>query len=177
MRLLTLEGNNKLWEDLAKTVAAECDNVIRSWPGYDNFILSKLDLNWSSRRTASRGGLYAEGPGISIAMNVACMIRTRPYRIYEYKSFDTDPVIGGFYGTNPWLPLGLHICHEMAHAAQFYAHFNLGIISDRPHGTQFKNNYAKIRKVVLNKHIPPNQQQLKEEYLKIIEDTIRGVYI
>lgn len=170
------DNNKKIWEDLAKTLASECENVIRQWSGYDNFVLSKLDLDWSLRRRSSRGGLYAEGPGISIAMSIACMIRTSPYRIYEYKSFDADPIIGGFYAKAPWLGLGLHVCHEMAHAAQYYAHFNLGITSDRPHGTQFKNNYAKIRRAVLNKHIPLNQQQLKEQYLKIIDDTIRGAY-
>ena len=170
------DKNKKIWEDLAKTIAAECENVIRSWPDYDNFVLSKLELDWSTRRRSSRGGVYAEGPGISIAMSVACMIRTNPYRIYEYKSFDADPVIGGFYGSDPWLPLGLHVCHEMAHAAQYYAHFSLGKLSDRPHGMQFRSNYAKIRKAVLNKHVPPNQQQLRTEYLKIIDDTLRGVY-
>lgn len=172
-----MDDNGKSgWNSLAKEVALECENVIRSWPGYDNFILSKLDLDWSTRRRSSRGGIYAEGPGISIAMSLACMIRTSPYRMYEYKSFDADPVIGGFYAKDPWLPLWMHICHEMAHAAQYYAHFSLGITSDRPHGMQFKNAYAKIRRAVLNNHIPINQTQLKEEYYQLIEDTIRGVY-
>ena len=171
-----MEDNKTVWEDLARTISAECESVIRSWPEHDNFILSKLDLDWSTRRRSSRGGVYAEGPGISIAMSLACSIRTTPYRLYEYKSFDADPVIGGFYAKAPWLALGLHVCHEMAHAAQYYAHFSLGILSDRPHGTQFKSAYYKIRRAVLNKHIPINQKQLKDEYHKLIDNTIRGVY-
>ena len=168
--------DKQLYEQKAKLWASQCEDVIRAWDNYQNFVLSKLELDWSPRRRSSRGGWYKEGAGISIAMSLACMPRTSPYRMYEYKSFDADPVIGGFYATDENLSLGLHVCHEMAHAAQYYGHFSLGIISDRPHGMQFRSNYAKIRKAVLNKHIPPNQQQLRTEYLKIIDDTLRGVY-
>lgn len=164
----------KNWNNLARSWAWECESIIRSWKGYEGFVLSKLDLDWSSRRKSSRGGMYAEGPGISIAMNIACMIRTEPYRMYEYKSFDADPVIGGFYAKDHTLPLAMHVCHEMAHAAQFYAHCILGIVSDRPHGIQFKTAYAKLRKAAFNKHIPLNQQQLKDEYYQLIDSVLRG---
>lgn len=174
--MISDENSKSTWESLAKSWALECEQVIRSWSGYENFVLSKLSLDWSTKRVASRGGMYAEGPGISIAMSTACMIRTSPYRMYEYKSFDADPIIGGFYARDLSLPLGMHVCHEMAHAAQFYAHFSLGIESDRPHGVQFKSAYAKIRTALFNKHIPKNQQQLKDEYYQLIDDTIRGVY-
>lgn len=161
-------------EQLARSWAWECESVIRSWDQHEHFVLSKLDLDWSPKRRGSRGGMYAEGPGISIAMQVALMIRTDPYRMYEYKSFDADPVIGGFYARDTNLALGLHVCHEMAHAAQYYGHISLGIPSDRPHGDRFKTVYAKIRRAVFNKHIPRNQEQLKAEYFNLIEDAVLG---
>jgi hypothetical protein len=98
------------------------------------------------------------------------------FRIYEYKSFDHDPIIGGFYACDENLALGLHVCHEMAHAAQFYAHYNLGVEFDKPHGSLFKSRYSKIRQAVLNKQIPINQQQLKQEYDSIIERVVKGTY-
>jgi hypothetical protein len=167
-------GDKQLYEQKAKSWARQCEDVITSWPGYQNFILSKFELDWSPRRRCSRGGWYKEGAGISIAMSVACMPRTSPYRMYEYKSFDADSLIGGFYATDENLSLGLHVCHEMAHAAQFYSHFNLGIISDRPHGNLFKDTYRKLRVAVLNRHIPVNQKQLKEQYEEMLLSFVRG---
>ena len=38
------------------------------------------------------------------------------YRVYEYKSFDSDPDIGGIYTRNKWHRLELVILHEIAHA-------------------------------------------------------------
>lgn len=166
--------DKQLWNEKAKSWARKCEDEIVSWPGYESFVLSKLDLDWSPRRRSSRGGWYKEGAGISIAMSQACMPRTSPYRMYEYKSFDSDPVIGGFFSKNENLSLGLHVCHEMAHAAQFFAHFTLGIESDRPHGNAFKQAYRKIRIAVLNRYIPINQQQLKEEYSNMLLSFVRG---
>lgn len=162
------------YEHLARSWTRQCEDVITSWAGYQNFVLSKCELDWSTRRRSSRGGVYKEGPGISIAMSLACMPRTDPYRMYEYKSFDADPVIGGFYAKDENLSLGLHVCHEMAHAAQFYSHFNLGIESDRPHGNLFKDLYRKLRVAILNRHIPINQKQLKEQYEDMLLSFVRG---
>ncbi len=167
-------GDKQLYEQLARSWARQCEDVIRTWTGYQNFVLSKFELDWSTRRRSSRGGVYKEGPGISIAMSLACMPRTNPYRMYEYKSFDADPLIGGFYATEENLSLGLHVCHEMAHAAQFYSHFNLGVLSDRPHGNLFKDSYRKLRVAVLNRHIPVNQKQLKEQYEEMLLSFVRG---
>jgi hypothetical protein len=155
--------DKKIWEAKAKSWVSQCEHVISAWTGYENFVLSKCTLDWAITRRASRGGWYKEGPGISIAMSQACMPRFAPFRIYEYKSFDSDPVIGGFYATDENLALGLHVCHEMAHAAQFYSHFELGIESDKPHGLLFRKLYSIIRTEVLNKKIPINQAQLKNE--------------
>jgi hypothetical protein len=166
--------DKKLYEHRARSWASQCEDVIRTWSGYENFVLSKLDLDWSIKRRSSRGGLYKEGPGINIAMNLACMPRTNPYRMYEYKSFDKDPVIGGFYASDENLSLGFHVCHEMAHAVQFFAKFELGVYTDRPHGDSFKTPYRKIRLAVLNKLIPVNQKQLKEEYEQMLISFVRG---
>ena len=166
--------DKELYEHKAKLWARQCEDVIRTWDNYQNFVLSKFELDWSLKRRSSRGGWYKEGAGISIAMSLACMPRTSPYRMYEYKSFDADPVIGGFYATDENLSLGLHVCHEMAHAAQFYSHFNLGVESDRPHGVLFKNTYRKLRVAVLNRHIPVNQKQLKDQYDSMLLSFVSG---
>ena len=42
-----------------------------------------------------------------------------PLRHYEYKSFDADKFIGGFYTDNMEHPLLAVIAHEVAHAIQF----------------------------------------------------------
>ena len=40
--------------------------------------------------------MYADGPGINIAMYRCCKNDNgEVQRVYEYKSFDLDPVIGG----------------------------------------------------------------------------------
>lgn len=162
------------YEKHARTWANECEHNIKSWAGFESFSLSRLVLDWSTRRRSSRGGWYEEGPGINIAMSVACMPRTNPYRVYEYKSFDADPIIGGFYARDECLPVAWHVCHEMAHAAQYYAHFALGIESDRAHGKQFKAMYSKLRIATINQIIPKNQAQLKEEYYDMISNIVTG---
>jgi hypothetical protein len=163
-----------VYEQHARRWALECEHVIRSWQRFETFTLSLLVLDWSTRRRSSRGGLYKEGPGINIAMSIACMPRTTPYRVYEYKSFDADPVIGGFYGVDPHLPVAWHVCHEMAHAAQYYGHYSLGIESDRAHGKQFKSLYSKLRVATINKLIPLNQLQMKEEYYAMLMGIVTG---
>lgn len=168
--------DRKNWEHKAKIWATQCEQLITSWSGYENFTLSRLSLDWSTKRRASRGGMYAHGPGISIAMSQACMPRMEVFRMYEYRSFDADPVIGGFYARDENLALGLHVCHEMAHAAQFYGQFVLGVESSRPHGKEFKIPYSKIRKNILNNHIPRIQHQLKQEYDDIITSIVGKRY-
>lgn len=166
--------NRQQAEHAAKQAAQECGSIIRTWQGYKAFTLAKLVLDWKVSRKSSRGGWYAAGPGINIAMSGACTFRTSPYRIYEYKSFDLDPVIGGFFARDPELAIQHVVCHEMAHAAQFYADRVLGDKIDRPHGDSFKRPYKALRQQYLNTKIPQNQQQLKQEYDVVVTNILAG---
>lgn len=161
-------------ETIARTAARECEHIIQNWDSFESFVLASITLDWNTRRVASRGGWYASGPGINIAMSAACTLRTSPYRLYEYKSFDLDPQIGGFFARDPGLAVELHVCHEMAHAAQYYAHVCLGRLKDRPHGQSFKQPYRLLRQSYLNPRIPKNQLQLKQEYETVLAKILTG---
>lgn len=146
-----------------------CEDLIVSWSGFEDYKLGLFKLDWSTRRTSSRGGIYHNAPGINIAMNVAVKPTKIVARAYEYASFDRDKVIGGFYYTDTNLKLGHHICHEMAHTVQFYSRSVLGLGDfDKPHGKSFKTPYRAIRQKILNPLLEP-QQELQEQYNKIMK--------
>lgn len=153
---------------------SKCEDVISTWSDCADFVLHKCVLDWSPRRRSSRGGWYASGPGINIAMFNTCRQRTEPYRMYEYASFDSDPVIGGFYSADPNLALGMVICHEMAHAVQFYRVVHLGKPRGKPHGPDFKLPYSLLRKALINPHIH-SEALYKEQYEKIINEINKPV--
>lgn len=147
-----------------------CEDYIKTWPQLQDFSLGLFKLDWSPKRKCSRGGIYSQSPGINIAMHIATREHSSVARLYEYASFNDDPEIGGFYYTNADLKLGLHICHEMAHAVQYYRNLKgVGLKYDRPHGQSFKEPYRLIRKKVLNPFLEP-QEQLKKEYLILINN-------
>lgn len=148
---------------------SKCEDIISTWKDCADFSLHKCTLDWSPRRRSSRGGWYASGPGINIAMALSCRQRTIPYRMYEYRSFDSDPVIGGFYSADPDLGLGMIICHEMAHAVQFFRVVQLGKPRGKPHGPDFKTPYALLRKALINPKLH-SQSLYKEQYEKIIRE-------
>lgn len=154
---------------------SKCEDVISTWDDCKDFALHKCTLDWSPRRRSSRGGWYATGPGINIAMHLVTKPRTTPYRMYEYPSFDADPIIGGFYAEDPDLALGMVICHEMAHAVQFFRIVHLGKPRGKPHGIDFKTPYAAIRKAIFNKHIH-SEALYKELYDKMIKETVKGIF-
>ena len=154
---------------------SKCEDVISTWTDCADFALHKCVLDWSPRRRSSRGGWYATGPGINIAMNIIAKPRTDPYRMYEYQSFDTDPIIGGFYATDPDLALGMTVCHEMAHAVQFFRVVQLGQPRDKPHGLAFKQPYSKLRAAILNPLLH-SQSLYKERYDKMVYETVKGVF-
>jgi hypothetical protein len=154
---------------------SKCEDVISTWSDCKDFVLHKCILDWSPRRRSSRGGWYATGPGINIAMAVTCKTRTVPYRMYEYPSFNGDPVIGGFYAADPDLALGMTICHEMAHAVQFFRIIHLRKPRGKPHGIEFKEPYAKLRKAIFN-HLITSEALYKEQYDALLKDTVKGVF-
>ena len=161
------------WEKRAYTWMDACEDEIRRWKDCSSFKLGLFKLDWSSRRRSSRGGLYGNAPGISIAMYPVTRDPQGVARCYEYRSFDGDPVIGGFYYRDANLKLGMHICHEMAHAVQFYAARILDTQPiDRPHGRSFKKPYAALRQTILNPRLE-SQQELEEEYKNMLKEIER----
>lgn len=123
---------------------------------YSGFTL-EYKLDWSLSRTSSRGGMYAKGPGINMAMAHLVPISST-YRYHEYASFDKDPYIGGFYSSRSYDKLEAVILHEIAHALQFFEYKKLNIRC-KPHGPIFKKYYRMLRGQFLN-HKLPNQSSL-----------------
>jgi hypothetical protein len=156
--------DKKQYEILVKEWVIKCED----------FCLAKLSMDWSPRRRSSRGGWYdsAGGPGINMAMSLYFGNDKLPISYsYEYASFDKHPVIGGFYYTkdSKYLRGAMVVCHEMAHAAQFYSSRQLYKQIDRPHGESFKQPYSTIRINLFNYLIPKNQHELASKYNEMLK--------
>ena len=159
---------NKYANDYIRKVEAFCQREI-----YKKFKLSSVKLDWSINRRSSRGGMYADGPGINIAMLGCCRDhKGQIYRVYEYSSFNDDPDIGGFYTRRSYDKLDMVILHEIAHALQYYSY---KIIRHRckPHGPVWKNFYSRLRNAFLNNTLE-NQHEMANEYQRI-KDEIVGI--
>jgi hypothetical protein len=159
---------NKYANDYSRKITSwVVDNI------YSDFTLT-TKFDWSNKRVASRGGLYATGPGINMAMASAYPNNNgEVYRFYEYKSYDSDKVIGGFYSKDPILKLEALLLHEIAHAIQFFSYKKTGTRC-KPHGPVFKNYYSILRNEFLN-HKISEQIALKKEYDEYINNLNRGV--
>lgn len=168
-----MEESKKYLNNLVTSWARTCESEVRNWPKFQEFNLDTIKLDWSTRRTSHLGGWY-DGPGISIAMCLLARPKTNPYRYYEYKSFDADKYIGGFFAKDPELGIKTIITHEVSHAAQYFADKVLGIHIDRGHGLSFKKPYKKLRDTLINPHIPINQKQLSMEYADLISSILKG---
>lgn len=153
---------------------------VEAWVQAEIYTKFKLSggkkLDWSEKRRCSRGGYYADGPGINIAMHGA----TRGYvtgeiqRVYEYASFDNDRFIGGIYTRDKYDKLRLIILHEIAHALQYYS-YRVNRFRCKPHGTVWKNFYLRLRNQFLNPYLE-DQIVLKNEYDKIVEQIKTGKF-
>ena len=106
--------------------------------------------------------MYADGPGINIAMHYLVKTQGDIYYSNEYKSFDKDPEIGGFYSRNKYHKLEMVILHEIAHALQYYS-YRLNNYRCKPHGPAFKNFYRRLRNTHLNPFLE-NQRELSDKY-------------
>lgn len=159
---------NKYTRDYAATV--------KDWAVanvYSDFTL-QVKLDWSDKRRSSRGGMYADGPGINLAMYHAYKdYKGEIYRFMEYPSFDKDPHIGGFYAKDPYLKLECVVLHEIAHALQFLS-YRKNSVRCKPHGPVFKNFYKRLRTEFLN-HKLPNQAALKTDHDDYVNKLNRGV--
>jgi hypothetical protein len=143
---------------------------------YSDFSCS-VNLDWSTARRSSRGGIYKNGPGINIAMSSAALIdnsNQNVYRFYEYPSYDSDKVIGGFYSKDYTDKLYAIIAHEVAHAVQFFEYKKLSIRC-KPHGPIFKKYYSLFRKQFINEYIPKNQLSLKDQYDEQLVGLVRTI--
>jgi len=156
------------WIAWGNKQVSDMESFIQTWPhkGCSSFQMGEIKFDFSKRRVSSRGGINkVDGiwmPFISIAMHNY----TQPsniYRFYEYKSYDEDKVIGGFYSNNIEHRIIAVICHEMAHAIQFWHTYYNNIQNVKPHGEEFKTYYAALRQVYLNNNLP-DQKDMGKRY-------------
>ena len=148
------------WEAFADIWVKEMEWYCEEYfiPG---FKLSVKKYDWDVKRKSSRGGYYASGPGINIAMNILSY-RGGINRMYEYSSFDADPVIGGFYSYGGSCVMRMILAHEIAHAVQ-RTWDRMKEQRSKPHGEEFKKYYKALRWEFVNKHLP-DQVQAKADY-------------
>jgi hypothetical protein len=127
-----------------KTVA---NYVKTNLPGFTLQVI----IDHSPKRVTSRGGMYAKGPGINLALNSFTRFKQPDgtYKFNEYPSFAKDPVIGSVIGSFDKCTKAL-VVHEIAHAVQFYYVKINDIKNDKPHGALFKRFYADLRKEFVN---------------------------
>jgi hypothetical protein len=159
------------FEDIATHyINASCKEVCKLTDLHD-FDLAYIKLDWSKRRISSRGGWYPDkgGSGISIAMSL-CSKPTKGeiIRVYEYKSFDLSPIIGGFYTKNIEDKLAMHCLHEVAHAAQYWGKYLKKLDAGLPHGDVWRSIYSHLRRSILNPRLE-DQTLLSKEYNNFIE--------
>lgn len=135
---------------------------------YSDFTLN-VTTDWAKNRRTHRGGIYKQGPGINIAMHLLYRpANTNFYRFYEYRSYDSNKHIGGFYSNNAEHREKAIICHEIAHAVQFFS-YKKENIRCKPHGPVFKKYYKILREEFVNGLLPP-QQEAKAQYIDFIKD-------
>lgn len=151
-------------------------NEVEAWIQKEIYPKFKLSggkkLDWSEKRTHSRGGYYVDGPGISIGMYWCTRTHAEGeiQRVFEYASFDKDRFIGGIYTRDKYDKLRLTILHEIAHALQYYS-YRINRFRCKPHGTVWKNFYLRLRNQFLNPYLE-DQINLKNEYEKNIADVL-----
>ena len=156
------------WDAQAEDYINQIEKWLQKSSTYESmrtFSLIHSRLDWSTRRRCSRAGWYPNkgGVAVSIAMWPACGDKNPkdriPMKVYEYRAYENDLEIGNFYTDDNHHKLLMIICHEMAHAAQyFHRRFHkMGRI--KPHGNEFKMFYREIRNHWLNPHIP-NQEAM-----------------
>jgi len=139
------------------------ENKIRDYTDFNTFALASAKFDWSKRRTRSRGGMYAWGLGISIGMYGATKYDPEGvHKVYEYRSYAADPIIGSIYIRDPIHGLRMIILHELAHTMQYY-HYKKHNYRCTPHGKMFKRWYKMLRVDFLNDDLP-NQIVAKNEY-------------
>jgi len=155
------------WDTQAEDFIHQIEKWLQKSSVYESmrtFSLIHSRLDWSPRRRMSRGGWYKGkgGAGVSIAMWPLCGRKEPkdrvPMKVYEYKAYENDSEIGNFYTDDNHHKVLMVVCHEMAHAAQyFHKRFHkMGRI--KPHGDEFKMFYREIRNHWLKSLIPDQEE-------------------
>jgi hypothetical protein len=128
---------------------------------YAPFVL-KVDFN--PKRISHRGGMYAKGPGINMAMNVFTYSKEcfklggdHPYYFFqEMPSYADDPIIGSAHIDCVEQHINLSVAHEVAHSVQCYVKQRDKVEYVEPHGKEFKK-YYQILRLEVNKTLPDQQ--------------------
>lgn len=84
-------------------------------------------------------------------------------RYIEYESFNSDPVIGGFYYSDHLTGFEAMLCHEIAHAVQYYRHSVEETVC-KPPGATFKYFYSELRNTFINPFL--EDQSMLEKQLR-----------
>jgi len=141
--------NKELFNSKMLDIHEKIQTFIRTLSGFENYTCS-IKLDWSTNRTMSRGGMYATGPGVNYAMQVAQ--KSFNLCVYlEYPSFENDKYIGAFTvgQDNSIYTLYALSCHEQAHAAIAYLDNN----NKEKHGPRWKDMYRILRNKFVNSYI------------------------
>ena len=171
-----LDGTKKYLNKLATDTAVSVVKFIQI--KYPDFTLSTIKLDWSERRKCHRGGMYAAGPGINLAMIFFARdfeSKQAVFTFKEYSSYEKDPVIGSFTSNTPELKLEATVVHECSHALQHWLAKKQGV-KFAPHGVEFKSIYSKLRKEFINPFIP-KQSWTKQKGKRVKASLLEPVYI
>ena len=119
-----------------------------TFPALQDFTCT-LKCDWSEDRRFSRGGKYAKGPGVNLAMHPLVTNHMEKGRFREYKSIAADPYIGSIKSDKPIYILSTLMCHEIAHAITHY----LG--QNDTHGPKWQFWYRVMRERFVNHEVTP----------------------
>lgn len=162
-------------DETIKQMARDAEKEVQKY--HPDFKLHYVKCDWDPTRKSHRGGLYKKLPGISMAMyllfgTAVWVLREQtnaPFKVYEYASFDSDHIIGGFYTDNWFDRARCYVAHEVAHAIQFWLKYTKKVY-DRPHGESFKAPYRMLRSALVNPILPNQTKMLAafNEYKKAV---------
>ena len=153
-----------------------CTKILKDFAPEYYVVQKNVKVDWATSRTTHRGGLYAKGPGMNLAgdsfltFSNFCKKHGIVY-FKEYKSYETDPVIGSAFIDKWETYVGLVVGHEASHAAQRYLEQVRKLPRSAPHGPAFKKIYTMIR-MELNKELPDQriEQKKYQNLLKSIKE-------
>lgn len=153
---------------IEKEVRKFLQEVVSFIQGYEPDFTCSCNVDWSLKRSTSRGGMYRNGPGINLAL-AGETPRKFPATYTEYVSFTEDSVIGGFTydEKHPLLGLKALVCHEVAHAVMAYKN-----LSATGHGNEWKSIYRVLRNLFVNQYLDNIKLQEIEPLDKILLDLV-----